>query len=72
MLMKYRDGTQGDDYLFDQPEDLHRVYIAGCLNLNPATPEDWSMALIEHLLFIRQNDGLKAFHAELRRTLSPS
>lgn len=72
MLMKYRDGTQGDDYLFDQPEDLHRVYIAGYMNLNPATPENWPMALIERLLFIRRNDGLKAFHAELRRTLSPS
>lgn len=71
MLMKYRDGTQEDDYLFDQPEDLHRVYIAGCLSLNPAAPEDWPMDLIERLLFIRQYDGLKAFHRELRRTLSP-
>lgn len=72
MRMKYRDGTTGDDYLFDQPEDLHRVYIAGCMNLNPATPEDWPMPTIERLLFIRQNDGLEAFHEELRRILSPS
>jgi len=70
MRMQYRDGTSGDDYLFDQPEDLHRVYIAGCMNLNPNTPEDWPMALIERLLFIRQNDGLKAFHRELQRALS--
>ncbi len=70
MLMHYRDGTQGDDYLFDQPKDLHRVYVAGCMNLNPATPEDWPMALIERLLFIRKYDGLKAFHSELRRTLA--
>lgn len=72
MMMQYRDGTTGNDYLFDQPEDLHRVYIAGCMNLNPDTPQDWPMSLIERLLFIRRNDGLKAFHAELRRTLSPS
>lgn len=72
MLMKYRDGTQGDDYLFDQPEDLHRAYVAGCMGLNPATPGDWPMATIERLLFIRQNDGLKAFHSELRRTVSRS
>jgi hypothetical protein len=72
MRMLYRDGTSGDDYLFDQPEDLHRVYVAGCMNLNPDTPPDWPISLIERLLFIRRNDGLKAFHAELRRTLSPS
>lgn len=72
MLMKYRDGTQGDDPLFDQPEDLHRVYIAGCMALNPADRENWPMATIERLLFIRQNDGLKAFHRELRQTVSPS
>lgn len=72
MMMKYRDGTSGDDYLFDHPEDLHRVYIAGCMNLDPADRANWPMATIERLLFIRQNDGLKAFHRELRRTLSPS
>jgi hypothetical protein len=71
MLMKYRDGTEGDDYLFDQPKDLHHAYVAGCMNLDPAHPEDWPMAEIERLLFIRENDGLKAFHRELRRTLSP-
>lgn len=71
MIMRYRDGSSGDDYLFDQPEDLHRIYIAGCMNLDPNTPENWPMDLIERLLFIRKNDGLKAFHHELRRTLSP-
>jgi hypothetical protein len=71
MRMQYSDGTSGDDYLFDQPEDLHRVYIAGCMNLNPNTPEDWPMASIERLLFFRRHHGLKAFHRELRRMMSP-
>lgn len=70
MMMHYRDGTSGDDYLFDQPEDLHRVYIAGCMNLSPNTPDDWPVDLIDRLLWIRRNEGLKAFHVELRRTLS--
>lgn len=67
MKMQYRDGTTGDDYLFDQPGDLHRVYIAGCMNLNPRTPGDWPLDLIDKLLWIRRHEGLKAFHAELRR-----
>jgi hypothetical protein len=72
MMMQYNDGTSGNDYLFDQPEDLHRIYIAGCMNLNPNTPDDWPIDLIDKLLWIRRNEGLKSFHAELRRTLSPS
>lgn len=72
MIMQYRDGTQGDDYLFDQPEDLHRVYIAGCMNLNLAAPEDWPISTIDRLLNVRRHEGLKAFHQELRRTLSPN
>lgn len=71
MLMKYRDGTQGDDYLFDQPEDLHRVYVAGCMGLNWSNPDDWPIETIDQLLYVRKTEGLKAFHLELRRTMSP-
>lgn len=71
MKMLYRDGTSGDDYLFDQPEDLQRVYIAGCMGLNWYDPNNWPDALIERLLYVRQQEGLKAFHRELQRTLSP-
>jgi hypothetical protein len=72
MMMHYNDGTSGNDYLFDQPEDLHRVYVAGCMNLNPNTPEDWPIKLIDKLLWIRRHEGLKAFHAELRSLFAPS
>lgn len=71
MRMTYNDGTTGDDYLFDQPEDLHRVYIASCMNLDPTAPQDWPIKTIDRLLWIRRHEGLKSFHAELRRTLSP-
>jgi hypothetical protein len=71
MRMTYRDGTSGDDYLFDQPDDLHYVYIAGCMGLDPSNPDNWPRESIGRLLFIRRYDGLKAFHRELQRMLSP-
>ena len=67
MLMKYRDGTQGNDYLFDLPDELHRDYVAGCMGLSPWDRTSWPMSEIERLIFIRQYDGLKAFHRELRQ-----
>lgn len=69
--MQYLDGTTGNDPLFDQPEDLWRVYIAGCAGFNCWKPEEWPMAVIDKLLWVRQNEGMKAFHRELRRAFLP-
>jgi hypothetical protein len=70
MLMTYRDGRTAEDDLFDQPEDVQRAYIAQCMNLNPSTPEDWPMGVINNMLALRRLDGRKRFYKELGRMLS--
>jgi hypothetical protein len=71
MKMQYDDGTSGDDPLFDQPEDLHRVYIAGCMGYNCNAPETWPVDLIDKMIAVRRHEGLGAFHYKLRRLFTP-
>jgi len=71
MRLQYRDGTFDDDGLFDLSEESQRAYVAGCLNCNPATPNDWPLDLIDKLRWIRRLEGHKSFYRELGQMLSP-
>lgn len=71
MYLVYQNGKIEEDDLFDQPDDVQRAYIAQCMNLNPATPEDWPMDTINKMLELRRLHGRKRFYRELGRMLSP-
>lgn len=71
MKLKYRDGTEDEDNLFDRPDDEQRAFVARCMNLSP-DPDYWPEDVIENLLCVRRLDGKPAFHRRLQQMLSPS
>lgn len=70
MLLTYLDGRSADDRLFDQPDDIQRLHMVRCMDLNPSTPENWPRDLIDKLLAIRRLHGQSRFHEELGKILT--
>lgn len=67
MHLKYRDGTEFDDGLFDLDVATQRQIMAAEMGLNPNTPYTWPVGTLDKLLGIRRLDGVLPFHAELQR-----
>jgi hypothetical protein len=70
MRLKYIDGTEGDDSLFDLSLDWQRLHVARCMDCNPDEPAGWPTNIIDELLTLRRNKGKEAFYRELGRMLS--
>lgn len=70
MELKYRDGSTDDDRLFDESGEHQRAHVARALGLNPNTPEDWPIPVIEMLLSVRRYDGKQSFYREIGRMMS--
>jgi hypothetical protein len=73
MLLRYRDGTEDDDRMFDLPIDQQREHVARAMGLGPNWVKDggWER-LIDTLLSVRRNDGKPSFYREIGRMLSPN
>jgi hypothetical protein len=71
MWLKYIDGTEGNDSLFDLSPEWQRLHVARCMDCNPDEPAGWPTQVIDDLLALRRSRGKKAFHIELRRLMSP-
>ena len=71
MLLKYLDGTEEDDRLFDLNPEEQKLYMAQVLGMNPATPDDWPVDTFDRLLAIRRVKGRPEFYREVGRMLSP-
>lgn len=72
MLLKYRDGTEADDMLFDLPKEGQNQYVARCLGFDPDTPKTWPFDTIERLLGLRRTQGEEAFFRDITRMLVPN
>jgi hypothetical protein len=70
MLLKYRDGKEANDDLFDRPLAEQHAFVAKCLGC-PPDEDYWPHDSIERLLAIRMNEGIWPFHEELNRMMSP-
>lgn len=70
MWLTYLNGRSSFDDLFDQPKDIQVAHVARCLDLNPSTPLDWTMSVIDHLLAIRRYEGRECFFREIRSLVS--
>lgn len=72
MQLTYRNGRSADDRFFDLPLEEQRFHVARCLDLNPSTPSDWPVSVIDHILDIRKHEGLDAFYREVSALLTRS
>jgi hypothetical protein len=72
MKLRYRDGSEDEDALFDMLPESQRQYVARCINLGPNWVKDpmWER-MIDTLLSVRRNDGKASFYREVGRMLSP-
>lgn len=70
MKLLYKDGTRGDDALFSQPAAEQRAYVARIMGLNPDTPDDWPLDVIDRLIVMRRYEGRSAFYKEIGKLLS--
>ena len=72
MKIRYSDGSEDDDRLFDLPLDRQRQYIARCIMLGPGWINEpmWTR-IIDTLISVRRNDGKSSFYREIGRMLSP-
>lgn len=71
MKVRYRDGTEADDPLFDSPLDEQRAYVARAMGLHPGAPSSWPIGTIDHLLGLRQYEGAQRYFIEMERMLHP-
>ena len=72
MQLKYRDGTEGNDSLFDMSPNWQRLHVARCLDCNPDEPAGWPTRVIDELLTLRREQGKEKFYTEIGRMLSAS
>lgn len=72
MRLRYRDGTEDDDELFNMLPESQRMYVARCIGLGPNWVKDsqWERT-IDLLLSIRRHDGKSSFYREVGRMMSP-
>lgn len=70
MKLRYLDGTEDDDPIFDRSEDDQRTYMARIIGCNPGFPEGWPLLIIDDLLNLRRTRGKPAFYREIGRLLS--
>lgn len=72
MKVKYPNGTEADDPLFDRPLNEQRAYVARAMGLKPDTPDDWPIQTIDHLLGLRQHYGVQRYFVEMGRMMNPN
>ena len=70
MRLTYRNGRSNDDRFFDIPLEEQRFHVSRCLDLNPETPRDWPVGVIDHLIDIRKFEGPEAFYREVGALLT--
>lgn len=70
MKMKYLDGKEANDDLFDRSLPQQRAYVARAMNLNPSE-DGWPVDILDRLLAVRRANGREAFYREIGRMLSP-
>ena len=72
MKLKYMEGGECDDALFDKPLAEQHLYIAKMINMNPNDPSDWTIEIFDRLLSIRRLHGKEKFYREIGQMLSPN
>lgn len=70
MKLRYLDGTEDDDSLFDRSDDEQAAMVARMMGLRP-DPDYWPEDVIQNLLSVRRLEGKAKFHTELRSMMTP-